>query len=73
MKSCCVSVDIACLNTLKELIETESEKTVLDLSEVSVADYDAATFSCSLRTRGYRAQELPRVSSWLGFQRTGAS
>jgi len=59
MKSCCVSVDIACVNTLKELIETESEKTVLDLSEVSVADYDAATFLAACELEGIELKNCP--------------
>jgi hypothetical protein len=34
----CGWMDIGCLNTLKELLETENGKIVLDLSEVMLAD-----------------------------------
>ena len=40
----CGRVDIECLNTLKELIEAENAKIVLDLSEVTLAGRDGATF-----------------------------
>jgi len=40
----CGRMQIECVNSLKELIETESTKTVLDLSEVTLGDRNAATF-----------------------------
>jgi hypothetical protein len=46
LPSCCVCgrMRIECVNTIKELIEAENTKAVLDLSEVTLADHDAATF-----------------------------
>jgi hypothetical protein len=40
----CGWVEIECVNTIKELIEEETAKLALDLSEVTLANRDAATF-----------------------------
>jgi hypothetical protein len=44
------------VNTLKGLIETESSKTVLDLTAVSVADHDAAPFLASCELKGIESR-----------------
>ena len=62
----CGRVDIECVNILKELIETESAKTVLDLSEVSVADYDADTFLAACELEGIELKNcLAFLRGWV--------
>jgi hypothetical protein len=69
VKACCVFVDAwtsECVNTLKELIETESAKTVLDLSEVTLADRDAATFLAACELKGIELKNCPAfLRSWV--------
>jgi anti-anti-sigma regulatory factor len=55
----CGRVDIECLNTLKELIETENAKIVLDLSEVTLAGRDAATFLAVCELKGIELRNCP--------------
>ena len=62
----CGRVHIECVNSLKELIETESAKTVLDLSEVTLADYDAATFLAACELEGIQLKNCPAfLRSWV--------
>jgi hypothetical protein len=62
----CGRMEIECLNTINELIEEETAKLALDLSEVTLANRDAATFLTILRAQGYRTQELPSFSPRVG-------
>jgi hypothetical protein len=55
----CGRVDIECLNTLKELIEAENIKIVLDLSEVTLAGHDAATFFAVCELKGIDLRNCP--------------
>jgi anti-anti-sigma regulatory factor len=55
----CGRVDIECLSTLKELIETEDAKIVLDLSEVTLAGRDAATFLAVCELKGIELRNCP--------------
>jgi anti-anti-sigma regulatory factor len=62
----CGRVHIECVNTLKELIETERAKTVLDLSEVTLADHDAATFLAACELQGVELKNCPAfLRSWV--------
>jgi hypothetical protein len=70
----CGRVDIECVNTLKELIEVENAKIALDLSEVTLANRDAATFlavcelkdielrNCPAFLRGWVDKEQERIA-----------
>ena len=61
----CGRVHIECVNTLKELIETESAK-VLDLSEVTLADRDAATFLAACELKRIELKNCPAfLRSWV--------
>ena len=55
----CGWVDLECLNTLKELIEAENGRIVLDLSEVMLADRDAATFFAICELKGIELRNCP--------------
>ena len=55
----CGWVDLECLNTLKELIEAENGRIVLDLSEVMLADRDAATFFAVCELKGIELRNCP--------------
>jgi anti-anti-sigma regulatory factor len=55
----CGRVDIECLNTLKELIEPENAKIVLDLSEVTLAGRDAAMFFAVCERKGVELRNCP--------------
>ena len=62
----CGRVHIECVNTLKELIETERAKTVLDLSEVTLADRDAATFLAACELKGVELKNCPAfLREWV--------
>lgn len=54
----CGRMDSECLNTLKELIESENAKIVLDLSEATPAGREAATFLAVC--------ELQGIEVWMG-------
>jgi anti-anti-sigma regulatory factor len=70
----CGRVDIECVNTLKELIEVANAKIVLDLSEVTLANRDAAAFlavcelkdielrNCPAFLRGWVDKEQERIA-----------
>jgi hypothetical protein len=59
-------VHIECVNTLKKLIETESAKTVLDLSEVTLADRDATTFLAACELKSIELKHCPAfLRSWV--------
>ena len=67
----CGRVHIECVNTLKELIETESAKIVLDLSEVTLADHDAATFLAACKVKGIELKNCPAfLRSWITKERS---
>ena len=55
----CGRAHIECVNILAELIETESAKLVLDLSEVTLADHDTATFLAACELKGIRLKKCP--------------
>jgi hypothetical protein len=55
----CGWVDLECLNTLKELIEAENGKIVLDLSEVMLADRGAAQFFATCERKGIDLRNCP--------------
>jgi hypothetical protein len=55
----CGRVDSECLNTLKELIEAENAKIVLDLSEVMLAGRDGATFLAVCELQGIELRNCP--------------
>jgi anti-anti-sigma regulatory factor len=62
----CGRVDIECLNTLKELIEAENVKIVLDLSEVTLAGRDAATFLAVSELKGVELRNCPPfLRGWI--------
>ena len=62
----CGRVHIECVNTLKELIETESAKIVLDLSEVTLADHDAATFLAACELKSIELKNCPAfLRNWV--------
>jgi hypothetical protein len=59
-------VHIECVNTLKELIETESLKTALDLCEVTLADRAAARFLAACELMGIELKNCPAfLRSWV--------
>jgi anti-anti-sigma regulatory factor len=67
----CGRVHIECVNTIKELIETESAKTVLDLSEVTLADSAAATFLATCELEGIELRECPAfLRSWISKEQS---
>jgi anti-anti-sigma regulatory factor len=62
----CGRVDIECLNTLKELIEAENAKIVLDLSEVTLAGRDAATFFAVCERKDIELRNCPHfLRGWV--------
>ena len=62
----CGRLDIECLNTLKELIEAEDAKIVLDLSEVTLAGRDAATFLAVCELKGIELRNCPPfLRGWI--------
>ena len=70
----CGRVQIDCVDTIKELIEGESAKIALDLSEVTLANRDAAAFlavcelkdielrNCPAFLRGWVDKEQERIA-----------
>jgi anti-anti-sigma regulatory factor len=67
----CGSVHIECVNTLKELIKTETAKTVLDLSEVTLADCDAATFLAACELDGTELRACPAfLLRWISKEQS---
>lgn len=55
----CVQVQIDCVDTIKELIEGESAKIALDLSEVTRANRDAATLLAACERKGVGLRKCP--------------
>jgi hypothetical protein len=55
----CGRVEIECVNTIKELIEEETAKLALDLSEVTLAHRDAATFLAVCELKGIELRNCP--------------
>jgi hypothetical protein len=65
----CGRVDIECVNTLKELIEVEIAKIVLDLLEVTLADRDAAAFLAVCELQGIELANCPAfLRSWIATE-----
>jgi anti-anti-sigma regulatory factor len=59
-------VDIECVNTTKELIEAETTMLVLDLSEVTLANHDAATFLAACERKGVGLRKCPAfLRGWI--------
>ena len=55
----CGRVQIDCVDTIKELIEGESAKIALDLSEVTLANRDAATLLAACERKGVGLRKCP--------------
>ena len=67
----CGRMDIECVNTLKDLIGSESSKTVLDLSEVTLADRDAAMFLALCELKGDELKNCPAfLRGWVDKEKT---
>jgi anti-anti-sigma regulatory factor len=66
----CGRVQMECVNTIKELIEAENAKIVLDLSEVTLADGDAATFLAGCELQGIELRNCPAfLRGWVTKER----
>jgi hypothetical protein len=66
----CGQMDIECVNTLKAMIEAENSKTVLDLSEVTLADRDAALFLAICELKGVELRSCPALlRDWVTKER----
>jgi hypothetical protein len=52
-------VQIECVDTLKELIEVENAKVALDLSDVTLANCDTATFLAVCELKGIELRNCP--------------
>jgi anti-anti-sigma regulatory factor len=62
----CGRADIECVNTLKELIEEETAKIALDLSEVTLANSDAARFLAVGELNGIELRNCPTfLRGWV--------
>jgi hypothetical protein len=62
----CGRVDIECVNTLKELIEVENAMIALDLSEVTLANRDAATFLAVCELKDIELRNCPAfLRGWV--------
>jgi hypothetical protein len=62
----CGRVDIECVTTIKDLIEEENAEIVLDLSEVMLADRDAATFLAVCELKGIELRNCPAfLREWV--------
>jgi anti-anti-sigma regulatory factor len=62
----CGQMQIECVNTLKELIEAENAKIALDLSEITLADSDAATFLAVCEIKGLELRNCPAfLRGWV--------
>ena len=67
----CGRMDTECLNALKELIEAESSRIILDLSEVMLADRDAATFFATCELEGTELTNCPAfLRGWVDKEKT---
>ena len=55
----CGRVQIDCVDTIKELIEGESAEIALDLSEVTLANRDAATLLAACERKGVGLRKCP--------------
>jgi hypothetical protein len=60
-----------CVNTIEELVEAERAHLVLELSDVKLADGDAAAFLAAASSSTVSNSGTPRLSSWVRLQRTG--
>jgi hypothetical protein len=68
----CGRVQIECVDTLKELIEVENAKIALDLSEVTLANRDAATFIGVCELEGVELRNCPPfLRGWVDKEQAG--
>jgi hypothetical protein len=65
----CGRVQIERVNTIKELIEEETAKLALDLSEVTLANRDVATFLAVCELKGIELRNCPAFLRGLGCQK----
>lgn len=62
----CGRMHIECVNTLQELIEAENTRIALDLSEITLADSDAATFLAICEIEGIELRNCPAfLRGWV--------
>jgi hypothetical protein len=62
----CGRMDSESVHTLKELIEAENSNAVLDLSEVTLADREAATFLAVCALEGIELRNCPSfLHEWV--------
>jgi anti-anti-sigma regulatory factor len=59
-------VDIECANTIREVVEAESTKIALDLSEVMLAGRDAVAFLAVCELKGIELRNCPAfLRGWV--------
>jgi hypothetical protein len=59
-------VHIDCVTTIKELIEEETDRIALDLSEVTLASRDAAAFLAVCELKGIELRNCPQfLRGWV--------
>jgi hypothetical protein len=59
-------VDVECVNTIKELMEEETTMLALNLSEVTLANRDAATFLAACECKGVELRKCPAfLRGWI--------
>ena len=62
----CGRVQIECVDTLKELIEVENARIALDLSDVTIANRDAASFLAVCELKGIELRNCPHfLRGWV--------
>ena len=65
----CGRMDSESVHTLKELIEAENSNAVLDLSEVTLANREAAMFLAECRLKGIKLTNCPAfLRSWSSIE-----
>jgi hypothetical protein len=59
-------VDEECVDTIKELMEEETSMLALNLSEVTLANRDAATFLATCECKGVELRKCPAfLRGWI--------
>jgi anti-anti-sigma regulatory factor len=62
----CGEIQTECVTTLKELIEADNAEIVLDLSDVTLADRDAAMFLAVCELKGVELRNCPAfLREWI--------
>jgi hypothetical protein len=62
----CGGMQIECVNILKKLIKPENAKIVLDLSDVTLADRNAAMFLAVCELKGVELRNCPAfLREWI--------